>query len=102
MKPLHSFHAFLKDEVNLNQTRVDQAHDAFETLTSFLENAAETKDLFTETFRQGSLRQGTIIKPRKDQTEFDVDLLFKCEQQDDWSATAYLDAVHSAFANSDR
>jgi len=102
MRFIHSFAAFLADAVNLNKTRVDQAHDAFETLTSFLENSEHTKDLFLETFRQGSLRQGTIIKPRKGKTEFDVDLLLKCQRQNGWSARDYLDAVHKAFDDSDR
>ena len=38
--------AFLKNTVNLNQTRIDQADAAFDTLTSFVKNGAETKDIF--------------------------------------------------------
>lgn len=102
MKLLKSFEAFLKDHVNLNDTRLKRANDAFDTLTSFLKNASETKDLFFDTSRQGSLRQGTIIKPRVEETEFDVDLLLRMESVDGWGATAYLDAVHQAFKESDR
>lgn len=102
MKLIHSLNRFLIDHVNLNQARVDQANDAFDTLTSFVKNADDTKELFRSTSKQGSLRQGTIIKPRKDETEFDVDLLFKMKRVDGWSPTDYLDALHSAFASSDR
>ncbi len=102
MKLTHSFATFLKSTVNLNQTRVDQADAAFDTLTSFVKNAAETKDIFKKSSRQGSLRQGTIIKPRTDETEFDVDMLVDVKEVADWKAADYLDAFHKAFKNSDR
>ena len=102
MKFLHSFAAFLKDHVNLNESRLKRANDAFETLTSFLENAAPTAELFIDTFRQGSLRQGTIVKPRKDETEFDVDLLLRMRVVSRWVPADYLNAVHNAFKESDR
>lgn len=101
MKFAHSFAAFLKNTVNLNQTRVDQANAAFDTLTSFVKNAAETKDIFKKSSRQGSLRQGTI-KPRTDETEFDVDMLVDVKDVAGWKAADYLDAFHNAFKNSDR
>jgi hypothetical protein len=102
MKFTCSFAAFLKNTVNLNQTRVDQANGAFDTLTSFVKNAAETKELFKKSSRQGSLRQGTIIKPRTDATEFDVDMLVDVKDLKDWKPADYLDAFHKAFKNSDR
>lgn len=102
MKFTHSFAAFLKNTVNLNQTRVDQANAAFDTLTSFVKNAAETQDIFKTSSRQGSLRQGTIIKPRTDETEFDVDMLVDVKDVSNWKAADYLDAFHRAFKNADR
>jgi hypothetical protein len=102
MKLPRSFDQFLRDHVNLNQHRVDQANGAFDTLTSFLKNHGELGVLFRGTSKQGSLRQGTIIKPRKGKTEFDVDLLFLMKVVDGWSPTDYLDAVHDAFKSSDR
>lgn len=102
MKLLHSFDRFLADCVNLNKTRVDQANNAFDTLTSFLENHDDVSDLFIDTFKQGSLRQGTIIKPRVEETEFDVDLLLRLTAIDDWSPRDYLDLIHAAFKSSDR
>lgn len=102
MKFIHSFDAFLKNRVNLNQTRVDQANGAYDTLTSFLANALETKLHVVDTSKQGSLRQGTIIKPRTNETEFDVDLLVRMETVPDWEPTDYLNAIKSAFEHSDR
>lgn len=102
MKYLKSFGAFLDDEVNLNQGRVDKANQTFDTLTSFLQNAAQTKDLFIETSRQGSLRQGTIIKPRADDAEFDVDMLLLMNVIPDAKPVEYLGKVKAAFEASDR
>lgn len=91
MKAIHSFGEFLRDTVNLNQGRVDRANQAFDTLTSFLKNSELTKNIFVGTSRQGSLRQGTIIRPRKGETEFDVDLLLEVSFVKDWRPTKYLD-----------
>ncbi len=102
MKFIHSFTSFLKNHVNLNQTRVDKAAQTFDAISSFLENADETSSFFMSTAKQGSLRQGTIIKPRTDDTEFDVDLLLRLEAQADWEPVNYLSVVRDAFAASDR
>jgi hypothetical protein len=102
MRLIHSFNAFLKNHVNLNQTRVDKAKETSETLTSFVKNAEPTSPLFMSTAPQGSIRQGTIIKPRTDETEFDVDLLLRLKHQQGWSARNYLDVVEAAFLASDR
>jgi hypothetical protein len=97
-----SFTAFLEKAVNLNQGRVDQANAAFDTLTGFVSNADDTKRIVRDTFKQGSLRQGTIIKPRSDDTEFDVDMLVRVSEVDGWEARDYLNAFHDAFDSSDR
>jgi len=102
MKFTHSFAAFMKNTVNLNKTRVTQADAAFDTLTSFVKNTTETKDIFKKSSRQGSLWQGTIIRPRTDETEFDVDMLVDVKDVGDWKAADYLDPFHNAFKNSDR
>jgi hypothetical protein len=102
MKLSKSFASFLNNHVNLNQTRVDKANDTFNTLTGFLENADGTSAMFIDTTRQGSLRQGTIIKPRVDDTEFDVDLLLRLAPQDGWRPVDYLDGVRQVFESSDR
>jgi hypothetical protein len=102
MKLPKSFELFLRDEVNLNSTRVDRANETFETLTAFLKNSPRTGPLFIDTTKQGSLRQGTIIKPRKDETEFDVDLLLELNAKAGFAPRDYLQLVHDAFMDSDR
>jgi hypothetical protein len=97
-----SIERFLGEHVNLNEARLDRARATFDTISSFLRNADQTKDLFIEATRQGSLRQKTIIKPRADDTEFDVDLLLKLARRDGWNARDYLGAVRAAFDASDR
>ena len=42
-----------------------------------------------------------IIKPRTDETEFDVDMLVDIKDVADWKAADYLDAFHKAFKNSE-
>ena len=102
MKLPKSFEAFMRDEVNLNQTRVDKANAAFDTLTSFLENHEVFRKYYVDTSKQGSLRQATIIKPRKDGAEFDVDMLVEMKAMTNWSPIDYLDTVHQAFSSSAR
>jgi hypothetical protein len=102
MKLIKSFAAFMDRTVNLNQGRVEQANAAFDTLTKFVSNADATTAIVRDTFRQGSLRQGTIIKPRTEETEFDVDMLVRVEDVNGWEARDYLNAFHLAFSSSDR
>lgn len=92
-----AFDAFLTNEVNLNQTRIDLANATFDSLTNVLRGASDTKALFRSTSKQGSLRQGTIIKPRRGKTEFDVDMMLLCHVQAGWGPRDYLNAVASAF-----
>lgn len=102
MKPRHSLRAFMEQHVNLNPSRVERAREGFETLSTFLEHADATRGIFVNTSTQGSLRQGTIIKPRPDKIDFDVDLLLELAPQNSWSASDYLAVVKDAFATSDR
>ena len=102
MRFINSFKALLEDLVNLSHTRVDKANDTFDTLTSFFTNADATKDVFVATTRQGSLRQGTIIRPRAEDAEFDVDMLLRMKHVEDWHPLDYLNAVSAAFASSER
>lgn len=90
MKFTHSLNKFLDEHVNLNKARVKRANEGFDTITSFLENAEATSELFIDTSQEGSLRQGTIIKPRKGATEFDVDVLLRVTPVEDWEAVQYL------------
>jgi hypothetical protein len=71
MKHVDLFNDFLKDVVNLNDTRVSE----LETSTEAIKNAVRASDWephISDWMAQGSWAHKTIIKP-VDQGEFDAD-----------------------------
>ena len=72
MKHNEEFADFLRDHVNLNQTRIDQLEEHISAVTGYLKN---NHDGFRKTDKQGSHALGTIIKPVKEDDEYDADLL---------------------------
>lgn len=102
MKLIASFEKFLKDEINLNETRLDRASEATNIVKDFLKG----NDLFFEYFKsvspQGSFRQKTIIKPFDENQEFDVDLLFLMEAVKGWEPRDFLQNLHNEFKKTDR
>lgn len=102
MRHEKAFDTFLKNIVNLNQTRIDVAKSATEAITSYLENSTVFSKLFILTQTQGSFRQKTIIKPVDEDCEFDVDLLFELKKVEGWEAKDYLQNIAAEFRKSDR
>ena len=102
MKNIEQFNTFLKDTVNLNQTRIDKATTAIKALTKFLKDNDNIKDKFISVTPQGSYRHQTIIKPPTDNNEFDVDLLFKMKEIEDFEPKDYLILIADEFKKSDR
>lgn len=76
MKHNKYFEDFLKDEVNLNQTRLDSLNDKVRTVSEFL---SQNLDSFEKVERQGSYALRTIIKPVRDGQEYDADILLFME-----------------------
>ena len=72
MKHIYYFDKFLNDHVNLNQTRIETLDGRVESITSLLESKLEG---FRKYSKQGSYSHRTIIKPVKDNDEFDADIL---------------------------
>ncbi len=102
MKHIPTFDHFLKEVVNLNQTRIDVAEGSTETITTFLKNNEVFKDKFISTTPQGSYRQRTIIKPVNPEQDFDVDLLFELTPVSDWGAADYLKNLAAEVQKTDR
>lgn len=100
MKLTAEFKKFLKDTVNLNQTRLDKLNERSEVLKNFLllSDFAPTISTFIE---QGSWAHDTIIKP-VDGGEFDADLLVKVRSVDGWAAKDYVNDLARVFRNSER
>ena len=98
MKLVSQFTSFLKDTVNLNQTRIDLLESNVEAIRNFIRQCEWSPRVrgFEE---QGSWAHDTIIKP-VDGGEFDADLLVVVDPVDDWSAKDYVAKLGKAFADS--
>lgn len=98
MKLVSQFTSFLKDTVNLNQTRIDLLESNVEAIRNFIRQCEWSPRVrgFEE---QGSWAHDTIIKP-VDGGEFDADLLVVVDPVDGWSAKDYVAKLGKAFADS--
>lgn len=97
---IRDFNYFLRDHVNLNQTRLNTLHSR----TSSLDTALEESDVLEGKvdgglIPQGSFAHGTIIKPYTG-NDFDADVLLPMVEQPEWEPKKYtlelkraLDAV---------
>jgi hypothetical protein len=91
MKHVDLFNDFLKDTVNLNDTRIKE----LETSTEAIKNAVRAsayKPHLHGWMEQGSWAHKTIIKP-VDQGEFDADLIVFVQPVDGWTAAEYINKL---------
>ncbi len=102
MKLESSFTNFLKNVVNLNESRFQTAKSSVDTVTSILKNDALFGDKFIDAKPQGSFRQETIIKPVNSGLDFDVDILFEMDSVDEWGPADYLNKLSSQLKKLDR
>ncbi|ASS53298.1 nucleotidyltransferase [Rhizobium leguminosarum bv. viciae] len=100
MKLVDDFKDFLRDTVNLNQTRITQLSDRVETIKSFL-RASDWEPTISGFIEQGSWAHDTIIRP-VDGGEFDADLLVKVRDVEGWSAAQYVKELGRVFLASGR
>lgn len=101
MKLIKYFDEFLKQTVNLNQTRIDTLNSRVDTITGFIKNSVTFKEYFKETKKQGSWAHKTIIKPSSKKDEFDADVLLFMDKVDDWEAKDYISNLYSVFRSSE-
>ena len=97
MKFVDDFEVFLRDEVDLNQTRIDR----LEQSVGAIENVLSTHDVFGKLFLDvipaGSWAHRTIIRPVQVNDEFDADMLLYVKERPDWQPKDYLEQLWSAF-----
>ena len=98
MKHNRHFTDFLKDTVNLNQTRLDQLADSADAIKKFVRQA-EWEPSIARFADQGSWAHQTIIKPL-DGNEFDADLLVFVRPVDGWTAADYVKTLGKVFSDS--
>jgi hypothetical protein len=95
VKLINQFDGFLRDEVNLNQTRIDNLEAKVEAITRFVSGSSWRAPI-REFSHQGSWAHGTIIKPAGSKG-FDADLLVLVDPVAGWSAKDYIENLYTAF-----
>lgn len=101
MKLLAYFDSFLKETVNLNQTRLDLLEARVESIvvTAGLDDVIGP--MLVTYIPQGSWAHRTIIKP-VGRDEYDADFLLQLNENDDWSPNPkrYIHETEAAFRRS--
>lgn len=103
MQLVKYFNQFMKDTVNLNQSRINILDQKANTISTFIQNSNTFKDNYKDLFSQGSYKHQTIIKPPKDNKEFDADLLLELDTFSEWESnpSKYIHELYDIFKNSD-
>lgn len=71
----------LAESLEISKTRYDQAYERYHSLGRWLNRAASSiKQYNPKVYAQGSFALGTVIKPRTDAEEYDVDLVCEMER----------------------
>ncbi|HZL04375.1 MAG TPA: nucleotidyltransferase, partial [Coriobacteriia bacterium] len=101
MKEQDAFAAFLRDVVNLNQTRLDDLDTRVAAIVACLEADGTFGWRVEEHIPQGSWAHRTIIKPLPGD-EFDADVLLVLTPEPDWATDPgeYLRQVRAALQRS--
>ena len=82
-----TFADFLRDEVNLNQSRLDRLETAVGAVNDYLK---ENLTGYQKMEKQGSYALGTLIKPVDDNDEYDADIQIVMNPNSKWGAKDYV------------
>lgn len=99
MKLIRHFDSFLKNEVNLDDQRLNRLNGSVGALTTFLQNSATFGANFIDVIPQGSYAHKTIIKPVNDNDEFDGDMLLYLKEFEEWEAEDYVKNLYACFCS---
>ena len=94
MKHIAFFNKFLREQVNLNQTRIDGLNRSVYAIKQFLSN---NLDGYISTEPQGSYALGTIIKPVDSNKEYDADILITVEYDETKTPRDYIDDLNQCL-----
>lgn len=89
------FAQFLRDEVNLNQSRLDRLETSVGAVNDYLK---ENLTGYQKMERQGSYALGTLIKPVDDNDEYDADIQIVMNPNPKWEAKDYVIAINRTLA----
>ena len=100
MKHSGHFDDFLRDVVNLNQSRINRLRNHVDAVAEFIRNSNYEPTILRFT-PQGSWAHKTIIKPPGNR-DFDADMLMVVRHIPGWNAVDYIEILHITLENSDR
>jgi len=100
MKLIEYFNLFLKNEVNLNESRIALLDARVEVITDFIKSSSAFTSNFVDIIPQGSYAHKTIIRPVQESHEFDVDLLFQLQEVTGWEPKDYVNELYRVFHDS--
>ena len=89
------FSDFLRDEVNLNQGRLDRLETAVGAVDAYLRDHLPG---YQKMERQGSYALGTLIKPVDDNDEYDADIQIVMTPNPRWEPRDYVLAINRTLA----
>lgn len=96
MKHTNEFNRFLKEVVNINQTRIDILEQRVGTIQTTLKSSDLLTDNYVDGRTQGSWATETIIKPLPGK-EFDADLRIHLNEFHDWAPKDYINNLYGLF-----
>ena len=88
------FQDFLRDEVNLNQSRLDRLNTSVGAVDAHLKDHLTG---YQKMERQGSYALGTLIKPVDDNDEYDADIQIVMNPNPKWQAKDYINEIHETL-----
>ena len=88
------FQDFLRDEVNLNQGRLDRLNTSVRAVDDYLKDHLTG---YQKMERQGSYALGTLIKPVDDNDEYDADIQIVMNPNPNWQAKDYVNEIHGTL-----
>ena len=89
------FADFLRDEVNLNQDRLDRLETAVGAVNDYLK---KNMTGYQKMERQGSYALGTLIKPVDDNDEYDADIQIVMNPNSQWKPKDYVLAINRTLS----
>ena len=95
MKLNRRFREFLRDEINLNQDRLRRLHTSVRDVSSCLRGRLPG---YQKIDRQGSYGLDTLIRPVRDDDEYDADIQVVMNPNPNWVARDYLRALRDTLA----
>ena len=97
MKHTGFFDEFLRDEVNINKSRLNTLNSNVSSVQTYLSRNLAS---YVKIERQGSYALRTVIKPVRDGQEYDADILLYVSPARDWKPSDYIENLYGCLRQS--